>query len=160
MRLNRLSTHFNNKIFNPPFKQLVALASLPTLHQQTPPMTDSWARFATSTSEGTSHGRAGPRVFTGAVPYLSQEDAKQLDVDLMEGADGFSLDQLMELAGQAVAVGCAGEFPGGMMQGSEPAETCAVGSNKDEDGGKGIHNRVCVAVGPGNNGGDGWVGGS
>ncbi len=48
--------------------------------------------------------------------------------------DGFSLHQLMELAGQAVAIGAAKEYP-------------IRGGGID----------VLVIVGPGNNGGDGWV---
>lgn len=66
------------------------------------------------------------------VSYLGQEEAQALDADLM-GPIGFSVDQLMELAGLAVATATATEYPA--------------------DG----HPRVLVLVGPGNNGGDGLV---
>ena len=67
--------------------------------------------------------------------YLSAADAAALDRDLMDETNGagFTLDQLMELAGLAVAQAVALAFP--------PSS----------------HPRVLVAAGPGNNGGDGLV---
>eukprot|EP00457_Paulinella_chromatophora_P010694 gb/GEZN01010806.1/.p1 GENE.gb/GEZN01010806.1/~~gb/GEZN01010806.1/.p1 ORF type:complete len:275 (-),score=28.30 gb/GEZN01010806.1/:385-1179(-) len=64
--------------------------------------------------------------------FLGQKEAQDLDVELMS-TSGFSLDQLMELAGLSVAVSTAkvyslDKFP-----------------------------RILVVVGPGNNGGDGMV---
>jgi len=71
-----------------------------------------------------------------AVPassFLSQERAIQVDVDLMSAEGGFSIDQLMELAGLSVAAALAKEYP------------------------KESHPRVLILCGPGNNGGDGLV---
>lgn len=64
--------------------------------------------------------------------FLRQAEAKRLDEDLMGDEFGFSLEQLMELAGLAVACAVHEAYPG------------AAG-------------RAVVACGPGNNGGDGLV---
>ena len=61
-----------------------------------------------------------------------QEDAAKIDEELM-GPLGFSVDQLMELAGLSVACSVYAEYP--------PSS----------------HKRVLVIAGPGNNGGDGLV---
>lgn len=63
---------------------------------------------------------------------LSSKLATQLDQELM-GSGGFSIDQLMELAGLSVAQAIYKQYP---------PET---------------HKKVLVLVGPGNNGGDGLV---
>lgn len=55
-----------------------------------------------------------------------------VDEELM-GPLGFSVDQLMELAGLSVAASLAAEYPSA------------------------LHKRVLVVAGPGNNGGDGLV---
>lgn len=65
--------------------------------------------------------------------YLNQERAIQVDADLMSPEGGFSIDQLMELAGLSVASAILKEYP--------PAS----------------HPRVLILCGPGNNGGDGLV---
>jgi len=67
------------------------------------------------------------------IKYLSRSLAQQLDVDLMSPIHGFSIDQLMELAGLSVAecVTTLYAFP--------------------------RYPNVCIVVGPGNNGGDGLV---
>ena len=70
---------------------------------------------------------------SSSITYLSQDQAINVDLDLM-GPLGFSVDQLMELAGLSVA--------------SSLAE---VYSRADHSGG------VLVFAGPGNNGGDGLV---
>eukprot|EP00741_Cyanophora_paradoxa_P001806 tig00000073_g1751.t1 len=66
------------------------------------------------------------------IKYLSQTEAQKIDEELM-GPLGFSVDQLMELAGQACALSVARAYP----------------LEK--------HPRVLVICGPGNNGGDGLV---
>lgn len=66
------------------------------------------------------------------VTHLSQADAAAVDDKLM-GTLGFSIDQLMELAGLSVACAIHAVFP--------PT----------------THPRVLVLAGPGNNGGDGLV---
>ena len=63
--------------------------------------------------------------------YLTQDEATALDKELMR-QPGFTIDQLMELAGLSVASAVVDAFP-------PPAHT------------------VLVVVGPGNNGGDGLV---
>ncbi|KAL8457675.1 hypothetical protein ACS0TY_035517 [Phlomoides rotata] len=67
-----------------------------------------------------------------SVSYLNQREAAEIDEILM-GPLGFSVDQLMELAGLSVATSIAGVY--------KPAE----------------HSRVLALCGPGNNGGDGLV---
>ncbi|CAL8471491.1 g11033 [Coccomyxa elongata] len=64
--------------------------------------------------------------------YLGQDDAIAIDQELM-GPLGFSVDQLMELAGLSVACSLASEWPAAS------------------------HSRILVVAGPGNNGGDGLV---
>ena len=63
---------------------------------------------------------------------LSQQEATELDEDLMK-TPGFSIDQLMELAGLSVAAAVQKQYP--------PSS----------------HPRVLCVCGPGNNGGDGLV---
>ncbi|CAK9163594.1 unnamed protein product [Ilex paraguariensis] len=67
-----------------------------------------------------------------SITYLSQREAAEIDEELM-GPLGFSVDQLMELAGLSVASAIAEVYR----------------SNE--------YNRVLVICGPGNNGGDGLV---
>jgi len=69
---------------------------------------------------------------TASVSYLNAQEATAVDEELM-GSLGFSLDQLMELAGLSCAEALAEGFP------------------------LGAHRRVLVVAGPGNNGGDGLV---
>ncbi|KAL2916071.1 hypothetical protein HK105_204495 [Polyrhizophydium stewartii] len=64
---------------------------------------------------------------------LGQALAQQIDVELMGPAVGFSIDQLMELAGLSVAQAVAREYT--------PA----------------THRSILVCAGPGNNGGDALV---
>ncbi len=68
--------------------------------------------------------------------FLSQAEATQMDVDLMGEAEGFSVDELMELAGLSVAAAVVDAWPPASFA-SRP--TCLV------------------IAGPGNNGGDGLV---
>nr|PUA90828.1 putative apolipoprotein A-I binding protein [Toxoplasma gondii TgCATBr9] len=69
--------------------------------------------------------------------YLTQSQAQALDEDLMGSEVGYSVDQLMELAGLSVAQAVAEAIP------LSPAVTRLL--------------RVLVVAGPGNNGGDGLV---
>lgn len=71
------------------------------------------------------------------VKTLSSKAAAQLDQELMS-TGAFSIDQLMELAGLAVAKAVYHEYPLSPRTVSSP-------------------NKVLVMVGPGNNGGDGLV---
>lgn len=73
--------------------------------------------------------------------YLGQREAQRFDEQLMSATHGFSIDQLMELAGLSVAAAVAKEFP-----------TIAA-SSAETNGCK----RVLVVAGPGNNGGDALV---
>lgn len=77
---------------------------------------------------GAAGGEAIP-----ASSFLNQERAIQVDVDLMSAEGGFSIDQLMELAGLSVAAALAKEYP------------------------RESHPEVLIVCGPGNNGGDGLV---
>jgi NAD(P)H-hydrate epimerase len=68
------------------------------------------------------------------VRYLGQREAQDIDAELMDPErGGFTLQQLMELAGQSVACAVYKDFP--------PHS----------------HPRINVVCGPGNNGGDGLV---
>ncbi|XVE60559.1 hypothetical protein DITRI_Ditri05aG0138500 [Diplodiscus trichospermus] len=68
----------------------------------------------------------------GSISYLTQQEAAEIDETLM-GPLGFSVDQLMELAGLSVATSIAEVY--------KPSE----------------YNCVLAICGPGNNGGDGLV---
>ncbi|POM57453.1 YjeF family domain containing hypothetical protein, partial [Phytophthora palmivora] len=70
--------------------------------------------------------------------YLGQREAQQFDEQLMSSKYGFSIDQLMELAGLSVAAAIGKQYPSAKME---------------ESG----FNRVLVVAGPGNNGGDALV---
>lgn len=66
-------------------------------------------------------------------PLRTQDIAQRIDENLMSPRMGFSLDQLMELAGLSVAQAVAAEYPVDSMP------------------------RILIVAGPGNNGGDGLV---
>ncbi|KAJ3371140.1 NAD(P)H-hydrate epimerase [Allomyces arbusculus] len=78
------------------------------------------------------------------VTYLGQKAAQAIDVELMSAQGGFSIDQLMELAGLSVAQAVERAFP----LGSAPTAPGELPKNA----------RVLVCCGPGNNGGDGLLG--
>ena len=76
---------------------------------------------------------------SGRWTHLGQAEAVRVDEALM-GPLGFSVDQLMELAGLSVAVAVAKEYPIAPAGGARKKPT-----------------RVVALCGPGNNGGDGMV---
>lgn len=80
-----------------------------------------------------SHIQLARKEFSKMVKYLNQKEATNVDVDLFNKYM-FSVDQLMELAGQSCAIAIAKTYP------------LLANSNK-----------VLVCCGPGNNGGDGLV---
>ncbi|KJE94692.1 apolipoprotein A-I-binding protein [Capsaspora owczarzaki ATCC 30864] len=77
---------------------------------------------------------------------LSQKDAAQLDLDLFSPEFGFGTEQLMELAGLAVALACARAYP---LQATSKSDESSSSSSSS--------GRVIIVCGPGNNGGDGLV---
>ncbi|KAF5827426.1 YjeF N-terminal domain-containing protein, partial [Dunaliella salina] len=81
---------------------------------------------------GMSSSAAAIEAPMDSISYLSQTEAIAVDEELM-GPLGFSVDQLMELAGYSVATSLASEYPSERFK------------------------RVLVIAGPGNNGGDGLV---
>ncbi|KUF80810.1 NAD(P)H-hydrate epimerase [Phytophthora nicotianae] len=70
------------------------------------------------------------------VQYLGQREAQHFDEQLMSSTHGFSIDQLMELAGLSVATAVGKQYP------TNTKSTAATGGFK----------RVLVVAGPGNNG--------
>jgi hydroxyethylthiazole kinase-like uncharacterized protein yjeF len=84
---------------------------------------------------------------TSQISYLSAKHAAQLDADLMDQSDdktviqGFSIDQLMELAGLSCAQAIHEVYtPNQSSQSNQP-----------------LNQSILVLVGPGNNGGDALV---
>lgn len=74
------------------------------------------------------------RRYSRMVKYLSQSEAINIDKELFD-TYSFSIDQLMELAGQSCAIAIAKSYP------------LSTSSSK----------KILVCCGPGNNGGDGLV---
>lgn len=108
---------------------LSRLALLPGACAGVPPA-GAPPRCAVSMSTSPPADAAAPAA--SAVPFLSAADAAALDEELMS-SPGFSLDQLMELAGLSVAAAVEAHYP------------------------LATHPRVLAVCGPGNNGGDGLV---
>uniref|UniRef100_K3WEQ7 NAD(P)H-hydrate epimerase n=1 Tax=Globisporangium ultimum (strain ATCC 200006 / CBS 805.95 / DAOM BR144) TaxID=431595 RepID=K3WEQ7_GLOUD len=81
-----------------------------------------------------------------AMKYLGQRDAQRVDEELMSSKYGFSIDQLMELAGLSVACAIGKEYP-------SPA--IALSSNAQSASRE--YKNVLLVAGPGNNGGDALV---
>ncbi|GAA6009281.1 hypothetical protein JCM11491_004255 [Sporobolomyces phaffii] len=89
----------------------------------------------------------GSNPSSGYPKYISAEEAKGIDDELM-GPDGaFSLDQLMELAGLACALAVTKLYPLGP---SLPLDANGIKQKRTNE-------RVLVCCGPGNQGGDGLV---
>ncbi|KAG7376378.1 NAD(P)H-hydrate epimerase [Phytophthora boehmeriae] len=76
--------------------------------------------------------------------FLGQREAQLLDEQLMSSTHGFSIDQLMELAGLSVAAAIGKQYPN------------AVSVSETQGSGREFR-RVLVVAGPGNNGGDALV---
>jgi hydroxyethylthiazole kinase-like uncharacterized protein yjeF len=96
-------------------------------------------RSTTSTTcEASSSSSKDTRLSMSSITgYLNAADAAALDAELMS-TPGFSLEQLMELAGLAVAEAVYQVVPPGTTDGGKP-------------------NKILLVCGPGNNGGDGLV---
>ena len=85
-------------------------------------------RNLTTRAQGPKVRESGVRM-QSTISFLNQTQAQQLDVDLMSPQLGFSIYQLMELAGLSCASAIQSEYPDS------------------------THKHVVVLCGPGNNGG-------
>ncbi|KAM0950897.1 putative NAD(P)H-hydrate epimerase, Pyridoxal 5'-phosphate synthase [Dioscorea sansibarensis] len=120
----RLSSH------NTPRRSFPILGPLsPCFSGLQSPRARSGASFPVCLARGFASERA---MEEGSISYINQRDAAEID-ELLMGPLGFSVDQLMELAGLSVAASIAEVY-----KSSE-------------------YNRILVLCGPGNNGGDGLV---
>ncbi|GIL52230.1 hypothetical protein Vafri_8155 [Volvox africanus] len=66
---------------------------------------------STTTTTATTMSRTASSAGPDLISYLSQADAISVDQELMGPVLGFSVDQLMELAGLSVACALAAEYP-------------------------------------------------
>ena len=96
-------------------------------------------KLAMSSTSSASNTPAGVIDLTDITGYLNAEDSAALDAELM-AVPGFSLEQLMELAGLAVAEAVYAVVP--------PLDTPIDGRARK---------KILLVCGPGNNGGDGLV---
>ncbi len=103
-----------------------------------------FSQISNSRMYKTMPNRRTDLMYNRNLPYINSELAKSIDIKLMS-VPGFSIDQLMELAGYSVADAVLDYF-------SHYLSTNSQGCSMD-------HNSKNVAIfcGPGNNGGDGLV---
>ncbi|GFR51649.1 hypothetical protein Agub_g14081 [Astrephomene gubernaculifera] len=119
--------------------------------------TECTAASATTTAVTTAMSAGAACVDPGSISYLSQSDAASVDQLLMGPQLGFSVEQLMELAGLGVAAALAAEW-GPQVVVSEPTSAAASSPAATAPAPAGTRRRrVLVLAGPGNNGGDGLV---
>ncbi|CAG7881429.1 unnamed protein product [Brassica rapa] len=127
----RVTTMISAFLFQPPLSSIS-----PKHHQYSLLLPLTTQRFLTASHSfrlRTFSTKSIPNMQDSAsVSYLSQREAAEIDETLM-GPLGFSVDQLMELAGLSVATSVAEVY--------KPSE----------------YSRVLAICGPGNNGGDGLV---
>jgi NAD(P)H-hydrate epimerase len=93
---------------------------------------------------------------TSMTGYLNAADAAALDVELMSpDIGGYTLEQLMELAGMAVAEAVMEVVPS--ISPPHLAVESLSTTNQNDDKIKKTKKKILVLCGPGNNGGDGLV---
>ncbi|OQR78087.1 NAD(P)H-hydrate epimerase-like [Tropilaelaps mercedesae] len=106
------------------------------------PSSRSFLSTMSSSSRKSSFASAAPENMS----FLTQEEATKIDVELF-GEYGFTLGQLMELAGLAVATAIAKAYPPHTTHGGSGSTGKSSLSAP----------KVLICAGPGNNGGDGLV---
>lgn len=109
--------------------------------ENSPPGSSTSTCRSMSSTQASSPSPSSSSSFTG---YLNAADAAALDAELMS-TPGFSLEQLMELAGLSVAEAVYQVLPP-----PQPSPSAA-------ESGNGVQPKILLVCGPGNNGGDGLV---
>ena len=115
-----------------PFRKILSLALLCTARSFTP----SFCSSSTPTLSSLNMGNRLVENNNANVSYISSSVAKSIDETLMS-TPGFSIDQLMELAGLSVACAVDDYYKKYLMQK--------------------VNTKILIVCGPGNNGGDGLV---
>ncbi|KAG5048668.1 hypothetical protein AAZX31_04G091100 [Glycine max] len=129
---NLLATTFSSSLYNSnnrnPLFQLFSGILRPRIRA----FSTDFRSAPTPTASSSAFAQSMANFDADSVTYLKQRDAAEIDETLM-GPLGFSVDQLMELAGLSVATSISEVY--------KPSE----------------YSRVLTICGPGNNGGDGLV---